>query len=124
MHADMVKRAFAKAFASRRVGEHLIVHSDRGVKYASKSVRDLLASKKAIQSMRRKGNCWDNAISESFFGRFKVEHMFWENYKTHAEARSKIFEWIEVENNRKRAHSALGHISPTKFEEDKMAKAM
>ena len=96
MRADRVKRAFEKAFASRIVGEHLIVHSDRGVQYASNVVRDLLASKKAIQSMSRKGNCWDNAISESFFSRLKVEHMFWENYKTHAEARSKIFEWIEV----------------------------
>ena len=123
MRADMVKRAFEKAFDSRVVGQHLIVHSDRGVQYASNLVRDLFASKKAIQSMSRKGNCWDNAISESFFGRFKVEHMFWEKYKTHAEARSKIFEWIEVEYNRKRAHSSLGYVSPTKFEEDSMAKA-
>ena len=62
MRADMVKRAFEKAFNSRIVGQHLIVHSDRGVQYASNLVRDLLASKKAIQSMSRKGNCWDNGV--------------------------------------------------------------
>ena len=74
--------------------------------------------------MIRRANCWDSAIAESFFVRFKVEHMFWENCKTPAEARSKIFEWIEVVYNRKRAHSSLGYISPTKFEEDKMAIAV
>lgn len=123
MRADMVKRAFDRAFASRQVSDHLIVHSDRGVQYASKLVRDLFATKKVIQSMSRKGNCWDNAISESFFSRFKVEHMFWENYKTRAEARGKIFEWIEIQYNRKRVHSSLGYVTPTQFEEDNMAKA-
>ncbi len=73
--------------------------------------------------MSRKGNCWDNSIMESFFGRIKTEHMHWEKYATHEEARRKIFEWIEIEYNRKRAHTALGNVSPVQFEEDKMAKA-
>jgi transposase InsO family protein len=60
---------------------------------------------------------------ESFYGRFKVEHMFWESYSTHEEARRKIFEWIEIEYNRKRAHTALGNVRPSQFEEGKVAKA-
>ena len=123
MRASMVKSALDKAYRSRAAGDHVIVHSDRGVQYASTLVREFLASKNAIQSMSRKGNCWDNSMMETFFGRFKVEHMFWEDYQTRAEARSKIFEWIEIEYNRKRAHSAIGYVSPAKFEEDKMAKA-
>ena len=64
-----------------------------------------------------------NAMMESFFGRFKTEHMFWEKYATYEEVRRKIFEWIEIEYNRKRAHTALGNVSPIQFEEDKVAKA-
>lgn len=60
---------------------------------------------------------------ESFFGRFKTEHMFWENYGTLEEALQKIFEWIEITYNRKRVHSALGNLSPVDFEEDKVVKA-
>jgi putative transposase len=60
---------------------------------------------------------------ESFFGRVKTEQVFWEKCATHEEERRKIFEWIEIEYNRKRAHTALGNVSPTKFEEDKVAKA-
>lgn len=123
MRAEMVKKCLDKAYNNRGAGEHVIVHSDRGVQYASTLVREFLSSKKAIQSMSRKANCWDNAMMESFFWRFKVEHMFWETYQSHDDARRKIFQWIEVEYNRKRAHSALGYISPAKFEEDKMAKA-
>jgi putative transposase len=123
MRAEMVKEAIERAYKSRDAGEYVIVHSDRGVQYASNLVRDYLDSKKAIRSMSRKGNCWDNSIMESFFGRFKTEHMYWEKYGTHEEARRKIFEWIEIEYNRKRAHTALGNISPMQFEEDKVAKA-
>jgi transposase InsO family protein len=123
MRTSMVKSALDKADRSRAAGDQVIVHSDRGVQYASTLVREFLASKNAIQSMSRKGNCWDNSMMETFFGRFKVEHMFWEDYQTRAEARSKIFEWIEIEYNRKRAHSAIGYVSPAKSKEDKMAKA-
>ncbi len=123
MRAEMVKMALERAYNNRGAGEYVIVHSDRGVQYASALVRDYLESKKAIRSMSRKGNCWDNSMMESFFGRFKVEHMYWEKYATHDEARLKIFEWIEIEYNRKRAHSALNYVSPNQFEEDKMAKA-
>lgn len=123
MRAEMVKKAIEKAYLNRYAGDKLIFHSDRGVQYASKLVKNFLTSKNAIQSMSRRANCWDNSIAEAFFGRFKVEHMFWENYKTRDEARSKIFEWIEIEYNRKRPHSSLGYATPTQYEEDKMAKA-
>jgi len=123
MRADMVRDALDRAYNSRDAGEYVIVHSDRGVQYASNLVRDYLDSKKAIRSMSRKGNCWDNSMMESFFGRFKTEHMYWEKYATHEEARRKIFEWIEIEYNRRRVHSALNYVSPTQFEEDKVAKA-
>jgi transposase InsO family protein len=123
MRAEMVKRAIEKAYKTREAADYLIFHSDRGVQYASNLVRDFLESRKAIRSMSRRANCWDNALMESFYGRFKVEHMFWESYSTHEEARRKIFEWIEIEYNRKRAHTALGNVSPSQFEEDKVAKA-
>ena len=123
MKADMVRRALENAYKSRNPGSMVIVHSDRGVQYASNLVKDFLEEKGAIQSMSRKANCWDNSIMETFFGRFKVEHMFWEKYKSHTEARLKIFEWIEIQYNRKRPHSSLNYLTPTKFEEDKMAKA-
>ena len=123
LSAEMVKSALERANKSRDASEYVIVHSDRGVQYESNLVRDYLDSKKAIRSMSRKGNCGDNAMMESFFGRFKMEHMFWEKYATHEEARRKIFEWIEIEYNRKRAHAALGNIIPTKFEEEKVTKA-
>jgi transposase InsO family protein len=123
MRADMVKRAIEKAYKTREAADYLIFHSDRGVQYASNLVRDFLESRKAIRSMSRRANCWDNALMESFYGRFKVEHMFWESYSTHEEARRKIFEWIEIEYNRKRAHTALGNVRPSQFEEGKVAKA-
>jgi transposase InsO family protein len=118
MRAEMVKEALERAYKSRDAGEYVIVHSDRGAQYAS----DYLDSKKAIRSMSRKGNCWDNSIMESFFGRFKTEYIFWEKYATHEEARRKIFEWIEIEHNRKRARTALGNVSPVQFERTKWQK--
>ena len=72
MRAEMVQRALEKAYVSRSAGEHVIVHSDRGVQYASNQVREFLESKRAIRSMSRKGNCWDNSMMESFFGRFCI----------------------------------------------------
>jgi putative transposase len=123
-HASvMVKSALERAYNSRDAGECVIVHSNRGVHYASNLVRDYLDSKKAIRNMSCKGNCRDNAMMDSFFGRFKMEHMFSEKYATHEEARRKIFQWIEIDYNRKRVHTALGNVGPTKFEEESVAKA-
>ena len=64
------------------------------------------------------GDCWDNSTTESFCGKFKTEHMFWEKYETKEKARRNIFEWIEIDYNRKRIYSAIGYVTPEKFEED------
>ncbi len=69
-----------------------------------------------ICSMSRKGNCWDNAVVESFFHSLKTEMIYWEEFTTREEARRKIFEWIEVFYNRQRRHSTLGNLSPVNFE--------
>ena len=91
-------------------------HSDRGVQYTSKQYRDLLAVYKITPSMSRKGNCYDNAKSESFFSTLKNELVHRLEYQTRKEAILSIFEWIEVFYNRKRIHSSIGYQSPVDFE--------
>ena len=93
-------------------------HSDRGSQYASAGYRELL-DKHGIQgSMSRKGNCYDNATQESFYHTLKTEHVFHEQYKNLAEARTSIFDYIEIFYNRQRSHSSLDYKSPTQFEEE------
>ena len=94
----------------------LIHHSDRGVQYASDACQQLLADHGIVCSMSRKGNCWDNAVTESFFGTLKTELVNHERYATRTEAKQSIFEYIEVFYNRKRKHSTLGYVSPVEFE--------
>ncbi len=94
----------------------LIHHSDRGVQYASDAYQAMLARHRITGSMSRKGNCWDNAMVESFFGTLKTELVNHERYATRAEARRSIFEYIELFYNRRRRHSALGYVSPVEFE--------
>ena len=94
----------------------LIFHSDRGVQYACNDFRDLLKEHKAVQSMSGKGNCYDNAVSESFFGTLKTELVYPTRFRTRAEARAAIFDYIEIFYNRQRRHSALGYLSPAEFE--------
>lgn len=122
MRSELVEDALRAAIRSRKIDAHLIFHSDRGSQYASKSFVALTRAHGIVQSMSRRANCWDNSISEAFFARFKIEHMFWENYETKEEAKRKIFEWIELDYNIKRVHSSIGYVSPTKFEEDNMTK--
>jgi transposase InsO family protein len=94
----------------------LLHHSDRGVQYACESYRDLLAAHGIARSMSRRGNCHDNAVAESFFGTLKSELVHRERYRTRAEARASLFEWIECWYNRRRRHSSLGYLSPEAFE--------
>jgi len=94
----------------------VIHHSDRGVQYASDAYQAMLKRHGITGSMSRRGNCWDNAVVESFFGTLKTELVNHERYASHAEARSSIFEYIEMFYNRKRSHSALGYVSPVEFE--------
>ena len=90
--------------------------ADRGSQYASDEYQALLTRARMVTSMSRKGNCYDNAPVESFFGTFKTELVFHQQYATRAEARLDIFEYIEVFYNRFRRHSALGYKSPVKYE--------
>ena len=99
----------------------LIFHSDRGTQFACNDFREQLATFQMIQSMSGKGNCYDNAVAESFFGTLKKELVYHRNYKTRREARQSIFEYIEIFYNRKRMHSFLGNMSPEQFTKLKRA---
>jgi len=97
--------------------EGVIFHSDRGVQYASDDRRKLLKKYNIVQSMSGKGNCYDNAVAESFFKTLKTELIYHFRYLTRAQARASIFEYIEVFYNRVRKHSYLGYLSPVQFEQ-------
>jgi putative transposase len=116
MRAELPLEALRMALAHRRPGEGLLHHSDRGSQYASDAYRALLASRGIEASMSRKGNCWDNAVAESFFGTLKRELVHREAYAGRDEARRSVFEYIEVFYNRRRRHSTLGYRSPVEFE--------
>jgi putative transposase len=116
MWTDLVSDALKMAIARRCPGEGLLHHSDRGVQYASEGYMHLLQSHGIKASMSGKGNCWDNAAMESFWATLKTELVHHEDYATHEQARTSIFEYIEVFYNRKRLHSSLGYKSPEAFE--------
>jgi transposase InsO family protein len=118
MTTELIKRALNMAYRHRspNTKTHLIIHSDRGSQYASASYQALLKQYGLIVSMSRKGDCWDNAVTESFFATLKRELIYHEKYVTRAEASSSIFEFIEVFYNRQRRHSTLGYISPEEYE--------
>ena len=92
-------------------------HSDRGSQYASELFQDLLGDNGIVCSMSRKGNCWDNACMESFFGSLKTEWLGEKKYKSRHEAKNDIFKYIELFYNRERRHAALGYLSPAAYEE-------
>lgn len=109
--------AWKMAIAKRKIESQLIFHSDRGVQYASKGFRKCLKGNHLItQSMSRKGNCWDNAVAESFFKTLKVELIYHQEYVTIQQAKLAVFEYIEVWYNRKRLHSSLGYNTPIEIE--------
>jgi len=114
--AELTKDALLMAIMQRKPAEGLIFHSDRGSQYASHEFRKVLKQNKMIQSMSRKGNCWDNACAESFFSTLKMEEVFHRIYKTRNEARRSIFEYIAVFYNRQRRHSTLEYMCPDEYE--------
>ena len=116
MQASLVCNALKAALLRRGFPEQVMVHSDRGSQYCSNDYRDLLSKYSHQQSMSRKGNCWDNACVESFFNSLKVEAIHGEPIMSRALMRQQVFEYIEVDYNRKRRHSALGYLSPEEFE--------
>lgn len=119
MKASLVNDALLMAIWKRKPPKGLISHSDRGVQYASDSHRALLKEHGIIQSMSRKGNCWDNAVPESFFHTLKTELVYHETYETREQAKNSIFEYIEVYYNRVRMHSTNDYLSPIEYEEAK-----
>ncbi|MFI2809658.1 IS3 family transposase, partial [Microbulbifer sp. JSM ZJ756] len=116
MTEELTKRALKMALGQRKLRPGLIVHSDRGVQYRAQGYQDLLLANHCRPSMSRQANCWDNAAMESFFSRLKVELVYAENFESISQAKSEVFEYIEVFYNRIRRHSAIGHISPAEYE--------
>lgn len=123
MTADLVNDALLMALWQRKFPKGVLVHSDRGSQYASGLYRDTIADHGLIQSMSRKGNCWDNACVESFFHSMKVEATQDEPLVNRGTMRQRVFEYIEVDYNRNRRHSALGFVSPEAFESATLAKS-
>jgi len=107
--------ALNDAFRCQHPGAGLIFHSDRGVQYACHEFRNKITDYKMTPSMSGKGNCYDNAVAESFFHTLKTELVYFENYETKEQAKQSIFEYIEVFYNRQRLHSALGYQTPVEF---------
>jgi transposase InsO family protein len=115
MKTELVSSALKKAIRRTRAEKGLLVHSDRGVQYASKEYQALLKKNGFICSMSRKGNCYDNAPMESFWGKLKTEWLYGKRFKTRNQAKQAIFEYIELFYNRRRLHSANGYIAPLKL---------
>ena len=116
LRSGLAGEALEMAVRVRRPAAGLLHHSDRGVQYACCAYRGLLRGQGIECSMSRSGNCYDNAVTESFFGTLKAELVNDGHYATHEEARRSLFEWIEVFYNRRRRHSSLGYLSPEAFE--------
>jgi len=114
---DLVIEALNMAIKQRKPGRGLLLHSDRGSQYASYCYQVLLKSYGMLCSMSRKGNCWDNAVMESFYHTLKVELIYLKKYEMRIEAKRDIFEYIEIFYNRERLHSSIGYNSPEEYEE-------
>ncbi len=113
----LVERALDQALARRRPPAGLLHHSDRGCQYTSRAYQYRLEQAKMRVSMSRKGNCWDNAAMESFFGSVKEECVGDTIYASHEEARGALFSYLEIYYNRIRRHSTLGYVSPYIYEQ-------
>jgi putative transposase len=117
LEADFAMRALKSAVKNRRPQADWMHHSDQGSQYACREYQQLLAAQDAVVSMSRTGDCWDNALAESFFASLKKELIHGESFQTRQEAVSAIFEYIEIFYNRQRRHSQLGYVSPVEFED-------
>ena len=116
LRVELVSEALQMALQRRRPRGGLLHHSDRGCQYACGDYRKRLAAHGIECSMSRRGNCYDNAVTESFFGTLKTELVHHEHYATREQARRSLFQWIECWYNRRRRHSSLGYLSPEGFE--------
>jgi len=116
MKTALVTDALKMALMRRKIRSPLLLHSDQGSQYAAADYRTMLAINGIECSMSRKGNCWDNAVAESFFHTLKTELVHHEDYRSRTEATASIFEYIEVFYNRQRRHSHIGQVAPLVFE--------
>ena len=116
LRAELCTDALEMALAGREPTEGLIHHSDRGVQYACNDYRGMLEENGIQCSMSGRGDCYDNAVVESFFKTLKTELVYQHEYRTREEAKRSIFEYVEVFYNRKRRHSSLGYLSPCEYE--------
>ena len=123
MKTDLIIRALDSALKSRglkNANNEIIFHSDQGSQYTSHNFRELLRSKNFIQSMSAKGNCYDNAVAESFFHSLKTEYTQHVKFETIEQAKAEIFNYIEIFYKRKRFHSYLNYCTPVEFEMSKL----
>ncbi len=116
MKEDITLNALRMALFKRKISGGVLLHSDRGSQYAANEYQGLLKNNEIECSMSRKGNCWDNAVVESFFHTLKVECTHHESFKTREEAKRVIFEYIEVFYNRQRRHSTINYNTPAQYE--------
>jgi putative transposase len=113
---DLAVKALLMAMIRRRPPRGLVLHTDRGVQYCAGAFRELAVARGIVQSMSRKGDCWDNACAETFFASLKTELVGSRVFASREQARREIFEYLEVFYNRRRLHSYLGYVSPEEFE--------
>ncbi len=123
MRVDLVLEAFNMAVVHRRPTDDLLFHSDRGSQYAADAFRERLDFLNVTQSMSRKGNCWDNAPAESFFGRLKTEWAGRYTYRSRKEAKWSVYFYIEMFYNSKRRHAAIDYLTPNQFEAQSFSHA-
>jgi putative transposase len=116
LQTDVVLKALNQALRHRKPNGELLHHSDRGCQYTSYDFRELAKNVGIKLSMSGSGNCYDNAVAESFFHTLKTEHIQFNHFETREEAVNSIFEYIEVFYNRQRRHSTLNYLSPMEFE--------
>jgi len=121
LESNLVVSAFDMACQSRKPSDGLVFHSDQGVQYASAEFRAALSRLEVVQSMSRKGDCWDNSPCESFFSTLKLELDLRKSRGTKLETQALVFEWMEVFYNRQRLHSSLNFLSPAEFEQSRAA---
>jgi len=121
---DLVIGALDMAIKQRNFSPDLLLHSDRGSQYASELYQLHLLKHDIICSMSGKGNCWDNAVMESFYRTLKIELIYQNKYETRKEAQRDIFEYIEIFYNRERLHSSLGYYTPEEYENSMLTKCL
>jgi len=117
MRESLILEAFNIAISCRDLEDEVLLHSDRGVQYRGHEYQQTLKTKCIACSMSRKGNCWNNAVMESFFSKLKVEFIYAECYKIIDDTQTGIFEYIEIFYNRQRRHSSIGNINPYQYEQ-------